>query len=135
MKFADQIAKHRKEYERRMTAVFRESAQQVANDSRTVQSKGGRLPLDTGFLRASAGAGINQMPSGPTENESGGPVSNRVTGMGLTEALARWKPGDTFYFGFSAMYGRYMEYRYGFVRGAAEKWQSIVKSVARRVGR
>ncbi|HSH29281.1 MAG TPA: hypothetical protein VK971_05170 [Thiohalobacter sp.] len=135
MKFADQIAKHTKEYERRMTGVFRESAQEVVNRAQTPVSKNGRMRIDTGFLRASGGAGINQMPSGPTSNERGGPASSRVTGMGLTEALGRWKPGDTFFWGWTANYAAIREYKDGFMRGAAEKWDSIVASVARRVGK
>lgn len=133
-KFERQIKQFNDKALDRAKRTFRGSVQHVVNEAQAEQPAG-RMRRDTGFLINSGGAGINEMPRGPTENPEGAQVSSRVTGMGLTEALGRWQPGDTFFWGWTAGYSAIRESKDGFMRGAAEKWNSIVASVARRVGR
>ena len=45
--------------ERRMTMVFRESAQQLFSEAQRPAASGGSMPIDTGFLRNSFVAGLN----------------------------------------------------------------------------
>jgi hypothetical protein len=122
-KFASQIRNRISTYERRYRAAARKAIELTANEANTNRSQGGRLPVDTGFLQSSSGAGVGTIPSGPSKQGESG-----QTGEPLQIALLRWQPNQTFYFGWSAEYARYMEYRYGFVRGAAENWSQHVKT-------
>lgn len=112
MTFANQVSQHIAKYERRINAVYRSSVQDVAELANVPRANGGRMPVDTGFLRASIRAAINATPGSSSD--------------GVAGALARWQIGDSTTVGWSANYARFMEYRYGFMRGAAEKWSSIV---------
>ena len=113
MSFSRDVSALVAKYERRLSAVVRSSVQDVAEIANTPQAQGGRLPVDTGFLRASIRAALNRTPSGGSESVAG--------------ALARWSPGDSITVGWTALYARFMEYRYGFKRGAVELWSRIVE--------
>ena len=128
-KFADQVKNRVSIYERRARATARNAIQATVNDMMTLRDSGGRMRKDTGFLVNSAGAGVNQIPTGPSESP-GGTVTMQLTGLPLAVALLQWQPGQTFYWGFTSNYARYRESEDGFVRGAAEKWQSNVKAAA-----
>ena len=136
MSFSKRVDNLTKEYERRMRGVFRQSVQDTVNTAQTVRPDGGRMRFDTGFLKASGGASLNRLPSGPSQG-TGAPLSPsaRLTGTSLTEALARWKPGDLVFWGWSANYARPREYKDGFMRGAAEKWKDTVNKNARKAAR
>lgn len=100
---------------------------------------GGRMPIQTGFLRASIQGAEGQMPAGETTNKSGKeyPAGKTVSGEPISVALLQWDPnkGTPFFVGWTAAYARYMEYRYGFLRGATEQWDTIVEKVVMRVKR
>ena len=121
MSFSRRIASLSSEYKKRMTNVLKDSAKEVADTANTPQAKGGRMPVDTGALRASIRAAVGSMPSGESEQVDVG--------------IAMWNPGDTLYIGWLMNYARFMEYRYGYVRGAAEKWPDIVRRNASKVKR
>jgi hypothetical protein len=112
MSFSGDIRKFNKKFEKRYRAVFRGSAQDVTYLANVPIAQGGRMPVDTGFLRASQSGKVGSMPDGS---------------QSVAAALASWDIGDTFYSGWTANYAIYMEYRYGFNRGAAEQWGAIVK--------
>lgn len=121
MSFADEINRYTEEYQRRLQAVARESVQDVAEIANQPRAKGGRMPVDTGFLRNSIRAAIGETPS---------------SGSGsVIETLARWDAGESITVGWTAVYARPMEYRYGFMRGAVELWPRIVDANARRAMR
>ena len=111
----------------KLLAVFRESIQRVVDVAQTPVAKGGRMRVDTGFLRASGMASTNGMPSGPTRNEAGAQFAYSDADVIVT--LARMKPGDTFFFGWTAVYAKYREYEDGFLRLAAQQWPTIVNDV------
>jgi len=133
--FVAQVDAWTKKSAKRMTAVFRESAQRVIDTAQTVGPSvasptggaGGRMPVDTGFLRASMAVSFTGMPVGPSHNEGGASVT--YNGQDVTLVLARATPGQTIYAGWTAVYAPMMEERYGFMRGAAQKWQQIVREV------
>jgi hypothetical protein len=134
MSFAGDISKFTAKAEKRFKAVHGQSVQDLGEHANKPVSKSGRMRVDTGFLRASQVAGLNEMPSGPTKNEGGRQYSdNDRLGMSPAVAALRWKPGDTLYIAYSAEYARWREYQDGFVRGAAEKWPQIVKDAVRKV--
>jgi len=109
----------------RLDAVWKTAAQDLAREVQTPRAKGGRLPLDTGFLRNSFAADINATPSGNGETPyTSGPVSIVVN---------RAKIGDRVVFGWSAQYSVFVEARFSFLRSAAQNWQQIVDKSAQKV--
>ena len=121
MSFSKQLGNHLERYERRIRAVYRSSVQELAEIASTPIAQGGRLPVDTGTLRASIRAAINSTPAGSSDSVIG--------------ALARWRPGDftrVGWAGAAASYAWPMEVRYGYARGAAEQWTRIVNDKARQ---
>jgi hypothetical protein len=120
--------------ERRMTAIIQESSQRVIQAAQevgpSVANPGGtgtgKMPVDSGFLRASMVAQVGSMPAGPTH---GGTSTYRYDEGTVVMTIAGMKLGDTLYAGWTAEYARWMEVRYGFARSAAQQWQGIVNQV------
>lgn len=140
--FSAQVSSWVNETEGRMIAVFRESAQDVISEMQEVgpsvanpdSSGTGNLPVDTGFLRASLQAAINSPAAGMQFRE---PLSQSVAYDPSPVALviAGAKLGDAVYATYAASYAPQMEEKYGFVRLAAQNWQSIVNRRAAIVKR
>lgn len=114
--------------ERRMEAVVKQSAQAVIEIAQTPQAKGGLMPVDTGFLRNTGVIALNSAPSGPAQAEEGDPGAWDVSSITLT--INDVEIGDTIVFGWSAVYARKMEERYGFAQSAAMQWPSVVAVTA-----
>ena len=129
--FAAQVSRFVRQTEARMDTVVKESAQRVISIAQTPRSEGGRMPVVTGFLRNTGSVAVNVVPSGPARNQSSDAGEWDIGDTQLTIANAR--PGDTIYFGWSAIYARRMEEKYGFVEAVAMQWPSIVAQVAREV--
>jgi len=126
-----------KKYQARMRATYRTATQEIVADAQTPQGNDGRMPIDTGFLRASIAAAIDSVPSGQTKGEDGNYPSVDVIGGNVAATLLRWDmtKGQTIVIGWVAAYAPNMEYKYGFLRGATEQWPKTVDSVAKRVRR
>lgn len=129
---------------RQMTAVYRQSAQTLANEVRKTKPDGGNMPIVTGNLRRSLMASTSGMPVIAREGE---PPDNEAQ---VTLVIAKAKPTDPIYLGFQAAYARRMEYGFTdedslgrfydqegnfFVRHAADKWQEIVQEAATLIKR
>lgn len=127
----------------RMLAVVRQSISDVIDDAQTPKEKGGKMRVDTGFLRASGVAGVNSMPTGGLKGrrrkpgEVGKPLPDYAKeekyteGAAINRAIAELKIGDVFYFGWTARYAKYREAYDGFLESALQKWQTHVdKAVA-----
>jgi len=109
----------------RLEAVWKTAAQDIAREVQTPRAKGGKLPVDTAFLRNSFAADVNSTPSGNGNSSySAGPISIVIN---------RAKIGDRVVFGWGANYAIYMEARYSFLRSAAQNWQQIVEKAAQKV--
>lgn len=93
--------------------------------------KGGRMPVDTGFLRASLSVSFSGMPLGPGKGAPDVKYGDPAFQMKLLD----FTPGKTIYAGWTAKYARFMENRYGFMRGAAQNWKSYVQNAAAEVKR
>lgn len=137
---------------KRLLYVFLEAVQRVISTMQEVGpskarggSGSGRMPVDTGFLRASLVVEINSLTARQTVNESSvGSYSYNDSQVSLIILAA--KLGDSIYAVYTAVYARRLEYGfsgtdsrgvsvdqegYGFVSGAASQWRAIVNQVVR----
>lgn len=143
--FSAQVSKWVLESEQRLDAVFKQSAQDVADEMTRPVGAGGRMPVDTGFLRASLQASTTEMPLIDRDARPSAGQTYQDSASQITLVIANAKLGDPIFLGFSASYSQAVEFGArgrppaGFVRGAADQWQSIVNRNAaearRRAGR
>ena len=135
--FDRQVAKYALEYAERFRAVARTAVNDTAHMASVPVGKGGRMRIDTGFLRASIQGAVQSMPSGPTTNEGkrNYPAGSFISGEPVAVALLRWNPNDgtPFFVGWTANYARKREAYDGFMRGAVEKWDQTVAKAAKKV--
>ena len=131
--FSAQIDDWVRKSENRMEAVFKTAAQDLSIAVTTPKSRGGRMPVDTGFLINSIMAGINQTPSGPSVRTTEPERDDYVMGNSIAVEINSAKVGDKIVFGFTAAYAPYMEYQNGFVRLNAQQWPEIVDNSMRKV--
>jgi len=111
--------------EARLDAVWKTAAQDIAREMQTPSAKGGKMRVDSSFLRNSFSADINKIPSGNGDSSySAGPISI---------VIGRAKIGDQVVFGWSANYAVYVEARFSFLRSATQNWQQIVNKAAQKV--
>lgn len=138
--FDVQIDKIVADTKEKMFAVVKNSIQEVVQDAQTPVAKGGLMRVDTGFLRSSGIAALNEIPSGPSEGRKREPGEIGVLpeykydekGF-LTSILLKMKMGDTFYFGWTAKYAEIRELFDGFMETALMRWEDIVKEQVRRL--
>lgn len=137
-RFAAQVDAWTRKTKARMDAVRKESAQRVVEIMQTPgpsvanpgASGGGRLPIDTGFLRSSlqgvigdALPAVRFKPEGDRKHSyDGGQVNLTIAGSTL---------GDTIVVAYTANYAKFAEARYAFVRLAAQQWPRVVNEVVR----
>lgn len=130
MSFTAEVEDFIRQSEDRMLTVMRAAINDVVDDAQTPVSKGGRMRVDTNFLRASGRAALNAVPSGPSvKPNDAAPNSYTYDGDAVASVLAKMKLGDTFFFGWTANYVRYRETYDGFLGAALQNWS---KYVARR---
>jgi hypothetical protein len=132
--------------------IFRESAQRVIEKMQEVgpsKARGGggtgHMPVDLGFLRASLIATLNNPASGLTTPPSRTGTYAYDEGQVSLIILAA-QLGDSIFAVYTAAYARRMEYGftgtdslgreynhegYGFVRLAAQQWETIVQDVVK----
>lgn len=120
-------------------AVRNESAQDVVEEMVRPRAKGGRMRVDTGFLRNSLLASTSAMP---TINQASVPIDGQSYNLDLGQIeaiIAGAALEDTLFFGFTASYAAHREYGANgqppdaFVRTAAQKWPQIVDRNAKKV--
>lgn len=124
--FAASLKRFGERVQARALDVARQSIQDVVEDAQTPKAKGGRMPVDTGFLRNSLASGINRDFGAPDAN------SYIVTILGM-------KLGDVAHFAWTAEYAIFQELGTSkmsgnhFVGAAAAKWPQFVEANARRI--
>jgi hypothetical protein len=133
--FSADIGKWARQTEARMTAVFRESAQGVAEGIKRTRADGGHMRVKTGFLRASLMASTSQMPSiNPMARPPDDAADNSFAPDPFVSlVIAGADIGQTIYLGFTASYARPREYEDGFVRLTAQRWPQIVEESAKLI--
>jgi hypothetical protein len=129
LRFGPDVDAWVKETTARIEAVFKESTKRVVSEAQA------RIPVDTGFARASIRGSLSDMPQidpSMSRPKEGGSFSD--SGEWVT-TIASARLGDTIYVGWTANYVIYLEYGSssqapsGFVRIAALQWQQIVAQV------
>lgn len=112
----------------RLLAVQRESIAEVIDIAQLATAKGGRMRVDTGFLRASGRLSLNGMPGGLVRGADGaGKESYEPESHELV--LINMRLGETAYYGWSANYAQPRENKDAFLRLAVQQWPDIVKRV------
>lgn len=122
--FSAQLDAWAKKVEGRATTILRESAQRTLEDANRPTAQGGRMRVDTGFLRSSLAASLDGMPSGPSRPDEGRGDPGEVA-----MTIARANIGDTIFAGWTANYARPREAKDGFLEAAAQKWPRTVREV------
>lgn len=115
--------------EDRMLAVMRGSLRDMVTDMQTPTAKGGRMRVDTGWLRLSGRSSLTGMPAGEGAKPAGSvPGQYQWDGEALNATLLNMKLGDTFHWGWVANYAPYRELYDGFMDTAIQNWQSYVNT-------
>ncbi len=126
--FAAQIDDWTKQTSARMTAVFRGSTQELFSRAQS------RIPVDTGFARASARASLESMP--PIDPAAHGKADQSYSFDYGTIVLIinEAELGQTIYIGWTANYVQYLEWGHsqqapnGFIGVSVLEWPQIVAS-------
>jgi hypothetical protein len=121
--------------EKRMTALARESIQRTVDIAQTPTGKGGRMRVDTGFLRASGQGSFNGMPSGPIRGERSEKGAYDNGNKPTVLQLEKLRLGSTFFFGWTANYAKYREAFDGFLESAIQRWPDTVAAVVAEIKR
>lgn len=139
LSFSAQVAAFAEKVEGAVEGVFKASVQDVVNEMQTPRGAGGRMRVDTGFLRASLLASTSAMPSiNPQARPAEGGAYTFNFGQ-IEAVIAGADAGDTLYFGYTAAYAGHREYGANgqppdaFVRSAAQNWPIIVDRNAMRL--
>jgi len=138
--FSKQVAAFQRKAESRFRAVARTAVQDTVEIAQRTVGESGRMRIDTGFLRSSIQASLNSMPSGPTRPKKGSKKNDyagrQVSGEPVSVTLLRWNPVKPFplFIGWTANYAQIRESKDGFMRGAAEVWDTTVANAARKIG-
>lgn len=136
--FNGKINKFVENTEELMLDVTKDALQDLIEESTIPVQGGGKMPVDTGFLRLSGMGAINEIPKGETEGrqrlpgEVGEIYKSNPSGS-VASVLAKLKLGDTFYYGWTARYAIYQEFKNGFLVSACAKWQSFIDNSIRKL--
>ena len=131
--FSAEVGKWAAKSEARMTAVFRDAAQTVAEEVKKPVAAGGRMRVRTGHLRRSLMASTSAMPRIDPNSTNPDDVTVPNDDSQINLVIAGADIGETLYLGFTAAYARPREYEDGFVRLTAQRWKPIVEESARRI--
>lgn len=133
------LQKFVKSEEEKTLAVFKESIKDLIEEANKTIYEGGHMRVDTGFLRASGVAAINEVPKGENEGrkravgETGVLYSYNTASVNVM--LPKLKFKDKFYFGWTAWYAQVREAYDGFLATAIQKWPQIIDKNIRRVSK
>lgn len=117
--------------QKRLTACALQSTSDLIDQVQTPVAKGGKMRVDTGFLRASGQASLTGMPTGPDRGTSGQQYT--YAPVGIVQLAGDFTLGKTIYFGWSAAYAKYREVYDGFLISGIQNWQSIVDNVCKQI--
>jgi len=118
--------------EKRSIALARQSTQELVDQAQKSVAKGGKMRVDTGFLRASGQMSLNGMPTGLVRPDTDQDAYDwdRTT---VITTLAKLKLGGAAFFGWTANYAKYRETYDGFLEAAVQNWPAIVDKVTKQI--
>lgn len=138
LSFGAAVAQWADKVEGAVEAIFKEATQEVVEEMQRPVGQGGRMRVDTGFLRASLLASSTSMPAisaaKPVEGGTYTPDFGQIEAV-----IAGAAVGDTLYFGYTAAYAGHREYGANgqppdaFVRLAVQNWGMTVDRTAKKV--
>jgi hypothetical protein len=141
LSFSAQVAAFAEKIPGAVEAIFKESVQEVVKEMQTPIAAGGRMRVDTGFLRASLMASTASMPAISASKTPVGGKSYAYDEGQIEAVILGANVNDTLYFGYTAAYAGHREYGVNgrapdaFVRSAAQRWDSIVEAKANELKR
>ena len=123
---------------KRLRALGMQSSQELINQIQTPVGKGGKMRVDTGFLRASGQVSLTGMPTGPIRGRkrtADEPKDREIykTKPVAIAAFANFQLGNSIFFGWTANYAKYREAYDGFLISGIQNWQSIVDRVCAKI--
>lgn len=124
-----------KKSDERMLAVWREATQ------RTVSLAQARIPVNTGYARASVRASLQSMPPIDPNSRGVADISYSYNDEPVVLTISRAKLGQTIYIGWTASYVQFLEYGHskqapsGFLGLAAQQWDHTVEQVTQELKR
>lgn len=121
-----------------LRAIQNESVERTIRIAQLSDDKGGRMRVDTGFLRASGQISFNGMPTGPAVKPSDAMANDPRydwTSGPIIVAIATAPIGAEIHWGWTANYARYREYEDGFLRVAVQQWPKTVAEVTEELKR
>ncbi len=133
--FTAQVEGFAKKTVKLQEAILKESTQRLMERMQTPRGKGGNLPVDTGFLRASFHASLNA-PVSDVKFKVGGAAFGG--GDDYAFVIAGASIEDTIYGMYTANYAGFVHYGEGGVQWvtlAAMQWNAIVNVVAKEFSR
>jgi len=131
-KFSVQLDEWAAKSKNRMVAINRQSIQDTVDAAQLPVAKGGNMRVDTGFMRASGQASHSGMPTGPVRGDSDVPNYYAPDSAAVETTIATTELGTPFFFGWTAGYARFREYKDAFLRLAAQRWPQTVRDNVRK---
>lgn len=129
--FASSVDDFVRETQGRMTAFVRETIKRTVDIAQTPTAKGGKMRVDTGFLRASGQLSLSGLPTGPVRGDPD--QKYQLNDNTVTITLANYKLGDTLYFGWTANYAIYREAYDGFLESAIQMFPQTAAKVTAEI--
>lgn len=142
-KFNEVITRFVDKSKEQMLNITKDAIQEVIIDMQTPVKKGGKMRVDTGFLRHSGVSALNAFPEGEivgrkrSKDEPKGSelpeykTEENGVSASVIKTLLNMKIGDKFVYGWTAKYANIREIYDGFLVSATDKWQQIVEKVSK----
>ena len=135
--FKAQVDKFTVDTEEKFLIVIKDSIQDLVKEATKSEEYGGKMHVDTGFLRSTGTGAINQIPRGPDQGRKRNPGETGVIyhsdPVGSIQGLLpKLKIGDTFYYGWTAHYASIREMYDNFLKSASQKWSYFIRKNGRK---
>jgi hypothetical protein len=137
--FAADLSSWSDKAKRNMLNIAKTSIQDVIDDAQTPKAKGGRMPVQTGFLRNSIASGLNGVTFPTRPRPQGQERLGDPDPTSYTLTIGQLDLGDVARFAWTAEYAIFQELGTSafagnhFVGVAAAKWPQFVEANARRI--
>lgn len=112
----------------RLETVAKTATQSVAENANLHTGRGGRMRIDTGFLRNSITGKQGSMPTGVSDPKTEG----QGDATAIEIEIARWDISKPFFVGWSANYAAAREIKDGFLTVEVQNWQQHVDEAIRQ---